>query len=217
MARWAPERDAVLSEYAEEVLAVFPRGRILVGVDGVNGSGRTTFARDLAAALQARDVTAAACSLDDFHTAESGWADADARTYYAAAYDYAAFRRLVVEPYRRGDRIPLAHRPSGNGTILDPPVFAPAERAVLVVEGPFLHRPELVGLWHTSALLQVPRADARQRAAERDGIPVDDPHLEREFQAVELYYRAVDARKLANASFDMTDPAHPRRIFADAC
>ena len=88
---------------------------------------------------------------------------------------------------------------------------------MLVVEGPFLHRAELRGMWHTSAWLQAPRSVARERAAERNGVPVGDATLQREFDAVELYFRELDPRTLANASFDLTDPAHPRRIFADAC
>src|SRR5947209_1527032 len=63
MARWAPARADVIGEYADEVLQLFPRGRILVGIDGLDGAGKTTFARELAEALDARGVPAAALSL----------------------------------------------------------------------------------------------------------------------------------------------------------
>jgi uridine kinase len=212
MARWAPARADVIGEYADEVLQLFPRGRILVGVDGVDGAGKTTFARDLAEALDARDVPAAAVSLDDFLAPDRG-PDSDLGD---VPYDLDAFRRLVVGPYRRGEPVLLQHR-TRDGAVPDPPSFLPAQRSVLVVEGTFLHRRDLVGLWHTSAWLQVPRAVARQRAAERDGVPVDDPRLEREAEAVARYFRELDPRKLANASFDLGDAAHPRRVFADAC
>jgi hypothetical protein len=48
-------------------------------------------------------------------------------------------------------------------------------------------------------------------------VPIGDPRLEREAAAVELYFRELDPRKVANASFDLGDAAHPRRVFADAC
>jgi uridine kinase len=212
MARWAPARADVIGEYADEVLQLFPRGRILVGIDGVDGAGKTTFARDLAAAFEARGVTAAAASLDDFVPPGRG-ADGPDTT---AVYDVDSFRRLAVQPYRNGEPVLLRHR-NRHGELPDPPTWLPGDRAVLVVEGSFLHGRNLVGLWHTSAWLQVPRALARQRAADRDGVPVDDPRLERESVGVEQYFRELDPRKLANASFDLREPGSPRRIFADAC
>src|SRR5690349_24192440 len=121
MARWAPARADVIGEYADEVLRLFPQGRILIGIDGVDGAGKTTFARDLAAAVRDRGVAAAALSFEDFSTPDGDGAP-DARPY-----DVDAFRRLVLTPYRRGETVPVDHAGS----------FEPGERAVLVVEGAF--------------------------------------------------------------------------------
>jgi uridine kinase len=214
MARWAPARADVIGEYADEVLDLFPQGRILVGIDGVDGAGKTTFAHDLAAALEARGVTATAISLDQF-LLPGGGPDGSSEAP-APDYDVDAFRRLVLDPYRRGEPVLLQHR-NRDGEVADPPTFTPAARSVLVVEGTFVHRRPLAGLWHTTAWLQVPRAIARQRAADRDGIAVDDPRLERESAGVDGYFRELDPRKLANASFDLRKPGSPRRVFADAC
>ncbi len=86
--------------------------------------------------------------------------------------DAAAFRAGVLARFR-------------DGTVL------PGERAVLVVWGQGLLEPGLVGVWHTTAWLDVPGA----------------PRIDR---------RTVP-RTRANATFDLGDPAHPRRVFADAC
>ena len=48
-------------------------------------------------------------------------------------------------------------------------------------------------------------------------MTVDDIWREHHPYLVDLAFRRLDARKLANASFDLTDPAHPRRVFEDAC
>ena len=222
MARWAPLRTDVLDEYAVEVLQVFPRGRLLVGVDGLDGAGKTTFAADLVAAFGRRDVPAATVSLDDFHTPREvrHAAPDDGAVWYRQAYDLEAFRRLVVAPYRRGEAVALRFRSAETDAVVDdPPTWTPPERAVLVVEGLYLHRPELVGLWHTTAWLEtdvetgIARCEARD--ADKPSWRPDVP--ERIRQAADRYFREVDPRKRAVASFDLHDPAHPRRIFSDSC
>ena len=222
MARWAPLRIDVLDEYAEEVLQVFPRGRLLVGIDGLDGAGKTTFARDLVEAFVRRDVPAAALSTDDFHTerAVRHQPPDDAQVWYEHGYDHEALRRVAIEPYRRGEPVALAFRSRADDAVLpDPPRFEPTDRAVLVVEGVFLHRPELVGLWHTSAWLEVPWETAVQRCVDRDGFdPAPEAVLRRQFfGAEEIYLRRVDPRKRAVATFDLREPVHPRRVFSDSC
>jgi uridine kinase len=195
MARWQPARGDVIAGYAREVLQVHPSGRIVVGLDGIEDpagtepSAREAFATDLAAASAAEGVPALAIPMGRF-AVEPPATDPE------RFFDEAAFRAGVLTPFRRGEL---------EG--------ATAERAVLVVSGPFLHVKALAGIWHTSAWLQIPRAEALEHDAAR--LPGVD--LAPWTALVDLAFRRVDARKLANASFDLTDPAHPRRVFEDAC
>jgi hypothetical protein len=194
MARWQPLRTDVIAEYAREVLDVHPRGRILVGLDGIEHpdegdlpSEREAFALDLAGAFAAEGVPAEALPIGRF--AFRPLAASPERLY-----DETGFRESVLAPFRRGERV--------NG-----------DRAVLVVSGPFLHFGDLAGIWHTSAWLQVPRRQERARDAQR--LPAAD--LAAWAALVDLSFRRLDARKLANATFDLTDAEHPRREFEDAC
>ena len=199
--------------------AALPDGR---SIDGIDGAGKTTFATDLAAAVRERGVASAVVSLDGFHAPAAvrhqGADDAD--TWYLHAYDYDTFRRLVVEPFRTGGPVALDHRSRVDDAVIpDPPRFRPEDRSVLVVEGVFLHRKELVGLWHTSAWLEVRMEVGLARTAERDGSDPDPAAAinRRYFGAEERYLREFDPRRRANATFDLGDPASPRRIVADAC
>jgi hypothetical protein len=195
MARWQPARTDVIAEYAHEVLEVHPAGRILVGLDGVEDpagtvpAARERFAADLAAAFVAEGVAALAVPMHAFAAVPQA-------TSPDRYFDEAAFRAQVLTPFRRGEL---------DGAIGD--------RAVLVVSGPFLHLGDLAGIWHTSAWLQVPR----EVAAERDAARL--PGVDRAPWAalVDLAFRRLDARKLANATIDLTDLEHPRRMFEDAC
>lgn len=196
MARWEPARADVIAEYAREVLEVHPAGRVLVGLDGIEDpaegtspTAREAFAGDLAAAITALGVDSSAVPMGAFAV--------DPRaTSPERFHDEAEFRARVLTPYRKGE---LAE--------------APGERAVLVVSGPFLHIGDLAGIWHTSAWLQLSREQEVERDAER--LPGVDraPWT----ALVDLAFRRLDARKLANATFDLTHADHPRRVFDDAC
>jgi uridine kinase len=196
MARWQPARADVIAEYAREVLSTHPRGRVVVGLDGIEApaatdppSGREAFAADLAAAIRAEGVPAVAVPMGRF-AARPTAADP------ARFFDEGAFRDQVLTPFRRG---------ALEG--------AEADRAALVVSGPFLHFGDLAGIWHTSAWLQLSREDEAGRDAAR--VPGFDGAAWSAL--VDLAFRRLDARKLAKASFDLADPAHPRRRFEDAC
>lgn len=196
MARWQPARDDVIAEYAREVLEVHSSGRVVVGLDGIEDpaegtrpTGREAFATDLAAAFVVLGV--------DAHAVPMGAFAVDPRaTSPERFYDEAEFRSRVLTPYRRGELAEVS-----------------ADRAVLVVSGPFLHFGDLAGIWHTSAWLQLSRELELERDAER--LPGVDraPWT----ALVDLAFRRLDARKSANSTFDLDDAEHPRRRFEDAC
>jgi hypothetical protein len=195
MARWQPARADVIADYAREILQVHPRGRIVVGLDGIEDpdgdrpAARERFAADLAAAVIAEGVEAVAVPMARF-------AIRPRPSSPDPFFDEARFRAQVLTPFRRGE--------------LD---GAAAERAVLVVSGPFFHFGDLAGIWHTSAWLQLPREVAAERDAAR--LPEVDPAPWTAL--VDVAFRRLDPRKLANASFDLADAEHPRRRFEDAC
>lgn len=217
MARWKPDRTTTIAEYAREVLEVFPRGRVIVGLDGIETpwpgepphggpSDREAFARDLAGAFLDEGVPSAAVRLGDFLVPGDLPADPE------RLYDTAAFRERIVQPFRRGDDLEV---PSGDAE--SETTFTPGERAVLVVSGPFAHLGELPGIWHRSAWLQVPRAEMVRREGLRTGFAEDSPEIAAWAELVDVAFRRADARKRSTATFDLEDPEHPRRRFEDAC
>lgn len=195
MARWQPARADVLAEYAREILQVQPSGRIVVGLDGIEDpeggepAERERFAADLVLAFTAEGVAAVTIPMARF--AVRPLASSPDRFS-----DEVGFRARVLTPFRRGELDGVS-----------------ADRAVLVVSGPFLHFGDLAGIWHTSAWLQLPREVAAERDAAR--LPGVDPAPWAAL--VDLAFRRLDARKLANAGFDLADAEHPRRRFEDAC
>ncbi len=200
MARWAPAKADVLDELVDEIRHNYPKGRVVVAVDGLDGSGTSVFADDLAEALQRAGVPPVRASLDDFRVAEPD-GEAAAQRYYAEAYDLTAVKERLVRPFRRERAFALR---AG-----DEPVREVEGDAVLIVDGPFLLRPELIGSWSSTVCLFTPA----EQAFERAGLSPESPRA----RAEKLYLDRVQPRAKAHANIDTTDPDHPRRTFADSC
>jgi uridine kinase len=188
MSSASPSRRDVISSLAEEILHHYGRGRIIVGVDGVAGSGTSAFAADLVARLQKRGHAAFHARMQDFRTppdrrvAEGTAPDRDGDTF-----DVSAFRRVLVEPFRLAGSTGFvaAFWDGERDQPVEPKWLTAPDDAILVVDGAFLQRPDIRDVVSYAVWLQGGEAS--------------------------------DAPERADAVYDDTDPAHPRRIFSDSC
>ena len=219
MARWQSEKKDVLDALAAEIIALYAGGRVVVAIDGMDGAGKTHFADDLAVALTATGRSVFRASIDDFHRsqAERHARGADSPDgYYRDSFDYSTFRRVLLEPFRMGGS--TAFVTAAFDHVRDLPVQSTwrtgPKDAILVLDGIFLHRPELAGLWNYSVWLDVPRDIAEERMLDRDG-PTE--RAERYRGAQDLYLAEVNPRTTASSMIDNSDFERPRRIFADSC
>lgn len=215
-------------ELRDEVRQHYRAGRVIVAVDGVDGAGKTVFADGLAAAFAEDGSAVFRASIDDFHRPRRE-RYARGRTspqgFYLDSFDYATFRRVLIDPFRDGRQTAATtgFQLAAFDHIRDSPVesawvTAPRD-AVLIIDGIFLHRPQLRDLWDWSVWLDVPVDVAFERMAERDGSDPDflAPSNARYREGQELYQRDADPRTAAAAIVDNTDFAHPRRVFQDFC
>ncbi|WP_150308479.1 nucleoside/nucleotide kinase family protein [Planctomonas psychrotolerans] len=216
-------RDEVLAQLADEFLHNYGRGRTVLAIDGRDGAGKTIFAADLATVLRKRGRSVVTASIDAFHRprAERYARGRTGETYYADAFDYSTFRRVLVEPFRLAGSAAFVLEAFDvrRDAPIEPRWTTAPDDAILIVDGVFLHRPELVGLWNYSIWLEVPLEVTSARMAERDGAD-PDPGAEsnrRYVDGQDRYARAVDPRRKASVIVDNTDPSHPRRVFADSC
>ncbi|PZQ91773.1 MAG: uridine kinase [Leifsonia xyli] len=222
MARWAPERREVIAATAEEILGNYRRGRIAIGIDGRTASGKSTFADDLAREFERRGFATARASLDDFlRPAEQRYRAGrfSPEGYYRDAYAYDVFRRVLVEPFRLGGSAAFvtAAFDKERDVQLQPKWRTGPEDMFLIVDGGFLDRPELRGVWNYTIWLDADDGVRAERLYARDGIQPGSEHAGRHEGAHELYERDAHPRQAAIAIIDNTDPDHPRRVFADAC
>ena len=212
----------------DEVRQHYRAGRVIVAVDGRDGAGKTVFADGLAAVFAEDGSVVFRASIDDFHRPRAeryarGRTSPDG--FYRDSYDYATFRRVLIDPFRDGRQTAATtgFQLAAFDLVRDTPVesawvTAPRD-AVLIVDGIFLHRPELRGLWDWSVWLDVPIEVAFRRMAERDRT---DPDFRAASNAryrdgQEVYVRDARPREAASAIVDNTDLEHPKRVYQDSC
>src|SRR5690606_2957573 len=210
-------------ELRDEVRRRYPGGRVIVAVDGIDGAGKTTFADGLADVFRDSGAAAFRASIDGFHSPRAE-RYARGRTspegFYRDSYDYATFRRVLIDPFRDGAQTgaTTGFQLAAFDVARDAPVESewvtgPLD-AVLIVDGIFLHRPELRDLWDWSLWLDVPFEVAYERMAQRDGAD-PDPTARSNARYVlgqELYLREAAPKAAASVIVDNSDYDHPRRV-----
>jgi uridine kinase len=192
---------------------------VRVGVDGVDGVGKTVLAAELGGALRGLGRPVVNVSLDGFHhpravryrrgrdSPEGFWLD---------SYDYQSFSEHVLEPFAPGGS--RRYRSAVHDVVTDEPVesarLTVPPGAVLVVDGLFLHRAELSGAWDFSVFLHAPFSVTAARLAERDGTHPDPAHpsIARYVEGQRLYFAACSPWGRADLIIDNTDVARPTII-----
>jgi uridine kinase len=152
----AAEREAVLTATADLVIGAGAE-RTLVGVDGRSGSGKSTFADELAARVEARGRQVLRSTTDAFHRSRSErmrLGPTSAEGYYLESHQLGVIVGQLLEPFTRGAssvRVAAFDEPSDRPTHESAKV---GQSAVLVFDGLFLQRPELEPFWHLTVLLE---------------------------------------------------------------
>lgn len=218
----------LLRELRDEIRQHYRGGRVVIAVDGIDGAGKRVFADALADVIAEDGSAVFRASIEDFHRPRIERYERGRRSpegFYRDSFDYATFRRVLIDPFREGAQtgattgFQLAAFDLARDTPVESAWTTAPRDAVLVVDGIFLHRPELRKLWNWSVLLDVPVDVAFQRLALRDGSDPSPSSAsnERYREGQELYLKDANPRAEASAIVDNTDLAHPRRVFQDFC
>lgn len=210
-------RSALVDEIAASFAALAPRS--IVAIDGVDGSGKTIFADEVARSVSRRGRSADRASVDGFHRPAAQRHARGRRSpegFFRDSYDYDGFERELLAPFADGRPFVRAIHDVDRecDVVLAPSTAAPD--AILIVDGIFLHRPELREWWTASVFLEVDFEVSIPRCAARDGGD-PDPSSGRNNRYVggqRLYMRECSPAERASLVIDNRDLAHPR-ILAD--
>lgn len=224
---FVPTRQLVLVDLLSMMLSVRPGERAVVAVDGPDGVGKTRLVGELVAlAPHVAGRQLLAVGIDGFHRprSERHAHGSTPETFYRDSYDYEAFRRSVLRPFREGGAItPAVWDVVADAAVHPDPVEASAD-ALLVVEGIFLRRPELAQEWDASCLVTAPESITVPRGNARfphlaDADDPAHPANERYVVGQRLYRQQarlfpptwiVDNSDLARPELVVPDPDEPQ-------
>jgi uridine kinase len=210
---------SLLSRLAAAIVALHPLRIVRVAIDGVDGAGKTTLADALAPLMAAQGRPVIRASVDDFHHPRAlryarGRYSPDG--HYLDSYDYDSFRTLLPDPLSPGGsgRYVAKYFDLDNDRPFDLVAQQAEPASVLMIDGIFLHRPELRSYWDLSIFLKVDFEVSLPRGAQRgpafDATDAVSPSNQRYVGGQKRYLSACDPEQRADIVIGYNDLREPR-------
>jgi len=211
------QRAQLLDTVADSILSPPKGGILLVGIDGVDGAGKSTFGDEFMQVLQGRGRSVIRASVDSFHNPRAvryqrGRDSPDG--FFLDSFDYPNLKQALLDPLRSGRPYRTkVHDLESDAAISEPPRLAEPD-SILVFDGIFLHRPELRAYWNFSIFLSVRFEVSVGRCAHRDNTPtaVEAAQNRRYVGAQRRYLRECEPSRYATITIDNNDLAAPRIV-----
>jgi uridine kinase len=164
------DRSLTRAGAIESVTASHP---LRVAVDGPPAAGKTTLADELALLLRTRGREVIRASIESFHLPRAQRyrrGEFSPEANHRDSFDYDTLCRVLLDPLGPdGDRrYQHAVYDFDTDTALSPPVTTAPADAVLLLDGVFLLRPELIGRWDLSIFVSAEFGRILDRARIRD-------------------------------------------------
>ncbi|MFS8045362.1 uridylate kinase [Rhizobium sp. BR 314] len=167
------DRAALLNNLATIIASLEMARPLRVAIDGRTASGKTTLANELAECLKLSGREIIRTSIDGFHRPKvERYARGrhSAEGYYHDARDLPAINALLLRPLGPGGD--QWYRTASFDLHNDVPIeqdpqFAPDD-AILIVDGTFLQRPELLEGWDLAIFVETSEDVSEQRGIARD-------------------------------------------------
>ncbi|NTI46351.1 uridine kinase [Agrobacterium rhizogenes] len=208
-------RTGFIEQLANQITTL--EGRVVVAVDGVDGSGKTTFADELALLVMKANHSVVRASVDGFHNPKEiryRRGKSDPEGFFLDSYNYDGLRRLLLDPFRSGAALVDIARydHATDEEISKPKSVEPS--AILLLDGIFLHRDELQDQWDFSIFLSVPFSVSYARMAVRDGSNPDPlaPENRRYHQGQLIYLQTCKPEDRATIVIDNSVIEAPKLV-----
>lgn len=152
-------KNELLNLLAEKILNIKKESPILVCIDGVNGAGKTTLISELVDCLKKSNRQIVKVFIDGFHNPRDvryAKGRNSAEGYYYDSYNYEAITKYLLQPLKSGN---LEYKTVIFNHLTDSAVEVPTEKAeknaIVIMEGIFMQRPELINYWDYKIFLDI--------------------------------------------------------------
>ncbi len=196
---------------------------VRVAIDGVDAAGKTTLADLMAPLIEKHDRPVIRASIDGFHNPQKVRYQQGADSpegYYRDSFNVEALQRYLLIPlgpdgnrkYRRAAFNLLENAPTHETW------HEASPNAILLFDGVFLLRPELIQYWDFSIFIDVefsisvPRAIIRDSQQSLDGSSMDTvkaKYHQRYVPGQQLYFKEAKPMKQASIIVDNNDYRNP--------
>jgi uridine kinase len=209
-------RKRFFSELAHRLVLVSPDRTIRVAVDGVDGAGKTTFADELGSLVSALGRPVIRASVDGFHNPKAvryQQGRHSPKGFFENSYNYAALKKYLLDPLSPGGcqryrRAFFDHIADDTAPIVEVEALP---CSVLLIDGIFMHRPELLGCWDVTIFLRTEFTVSAARRASRDGSSPDPaaPSNRRYIEGQRFYLEECRPEAKATIVIDYDDLSAP--------
>ena len=213
-------RSRVLEELTSRIVQVEHSHPLRVGIDGPDAAGKTTLAEELSPLLQARARTVIRASIDGFHNptrVRHRRGSTSPEGYYYDSFNYQALTEFLLAPLGPGGdcRYRTAVFDYRTDSELRKPTQIAQVDSVLLFDGVFLLRSELLEYWDFTVFVEADFETTLARAERRDTLlfgnveEVRKRYKQRYIPGQQLYFETCKPQLLANVVVNNNDPRNP--------
>ena len=217
------KRSETISQLADMIAAMRLDHPVRVGIDGVDCAGKTMLADELVEPLEARSRDVIRVSIDGFHNPREirhRQGRGSPCGYFQDSFNIDAVLSYVLRPLGPGGdrRYQTARFDFRTDSEVSSPVQTADPSAILVFEGIFLHRPELLPHWDFTAFVDTGFDVTIKRAFVRDQYLFETEektrsiYQQRYIPGQELYIREQRPAAKANVIFINNSIENPELI-----
>jgi uridine kinase len=208
---------------SERIVGVKRTHPVRIAIDGVDGVGKTMLADELADTLSTHGRPVIRASIDGFHNpriVRYRLGRNSPEGYFQDSFNYEALTTLLLAPLGPGGtrvyrRAVFNYRTDSE---MSTPFETADQNAILLFDGIFLHRTQLLSYWDLSIFLDAPFEVTIPRAAGRDGsLPdVNAPENRRYVEGQQLYLRTCEPKRAATIVINNENLASPEVVTAQS-
>jgi uridine kinase len=210
-------QNELLDYIAKKIIVLKSYRPVLIGIDGVDGAGKSYFATRLLRHLEElTDRLILLSSTDCFHNPRHLRYNENKllhESYYEDSFNYTAIKEKLLDPLRLSCKRDVYLRlfDHKSDSYIEPSAKAFDESTILLFEGIFNHRPELCDYWDLSIFLDCNFNETFRRMNKRDGCNInpEDATNERYYKGQLLYLEKVNPKEKATIVINNSNYKNP--------